>query len=373
MKLKLILSAALVAGVISARAATAAVAPVTTPAATPAPKTDSMTELFGDPVVAKGKGFEIKRSELDAVVSGAKANAAAANQMLPPDFEVSVLNQLVTIQLLLQKATPADREVGKQEADVQFTNLVEHFGSQEAFARQLKMVGMTEADLRTKATQEATAKAALKRELNVKVSDAQVQAYYSNHADAFQEPEKTHVRHILLMTIDPQARQPLSTNTVAAKRKQMDDIVKRIKDGEDFAALAKQYSEDPGSKENGGELPKFGHGDMVPEFEAAAFALKPGQVSDVITTMYGYHLIKAIDRSSAKKYSLTENIPQISKTPAAICKAELEGEQIRDLAPAFVKKLRAESTLEILDPSLKALDQIMQDAATNAPAAGSNP
>jgi len=63
----------------------------------------------------------------------------------------------------------------------------------------------------------------------------------------------------------------------------------------------------------------------------------------------------------------------VVQTPAAICKAELEGEQIRDLAPAFVKKLRAESTLEILDPSLKALDQIMQDAATNAPAADSNP
>lgn len=372
MNLKLILSAALVAGVISARAATAAVAPVT-PAATVAPKTDSMTELFGDPVVAKGKGFEIKRSEIDAVVSGAKANAAAANQQLPPDFEVSVLNQLVTIQLLLQKATPADRAAGKEEADVQFTNLVEHFGSEEAFARQLKVVGMTEADLRSKATQEATAKAALKRELNVKVSEAQVQAYYSNHTQAFEEQEKVHVRHILLMTIDPQARQPLSTNTVAAKRKQMDDLIKRIKDGEDFAALAKQYSEDPGSKENGGELPKFGRGDMVPEFEAAAFALKPGQVSDVITTMYGYHIIKSIDRSPAKKYGLTENIPQISKTPAAICKAELEGEQIRDQAPAFVKKLRAESTLEILDPSLKALDQIMQDAATNAPAADSNP
>ena len=366
MKLKLILSAALVAGVISAQAATSG-------ATNSAPKADAMTTLFGDPVIAKGKGFEIKRSELDEVVTGAKANAAAANQMLPPDFEISILNQLVTIQLLLSKATPADRVTGKNEADMQFTNLTERFGSAEAFARQLKVVGMTEENLRAKAAAEATAKAALKRELNLNITDAQVLAYYSNHAAAFEEPEKAHVRHILLMTIDPAARQPLSTNTVAAKRNQIESILKRAKGGEDFAALAKQYSEDPGSKDNGGELPKFGRGDMVAEFEAAAFSLKPNQISDVITTMYGFHVIKLLDKAAAKKYALTENIPQISKTPAAICKAELESEQIRSLAPAYVQKLRADSKVEILDPGLKALEQALLDAASNAPAAGANP
>ena len=109
------------------------------------------------------------------------------------------------------------------------------------------------------------------------------------------------------MTIDPQARVPLTTNTIAAKRKLIDEIQKRAAGGEDFAALAKQYSEDPTSKANGGELPKFARGEMVPEFEAAAFSLAPGQVSDVVTTMYGYHVIKAIDRSPAKKYGLTDN------------------------------------------------------------------
>ena len=363
MKLKLIFSATLLAGVISTQAATA-------PATNSAPKSDAMTALFGDPVVAKGKGFEIKRSELDGVVSGAKANAAASNQPLPQGFEISVLNQLVTIQLLMQKATPADQLAGKTEADLQFTNLIEHFGSSEAFARQLKMVGMTEADLRAKATQEATAKAALKRELSLNITDAQVKEYYSNHTAAFEEPEKVHVRHILLMTIDPSAGVSLTTNAVAAKRKLIDEIQKRVTGGEDFAALAKQYSEDPGSKEKGGELQSFARGDMVPEFEAAAFALKAGQVSDVITTKYGFHVIKGIDKSPAKKYGLSDNIPQIDKTPADICKAELETEQIRELAPAFIDKLRLAYNVEILDPGLKAMEQIVLDAATNAPATG---
>lgn len=364
MKLKLILSVALAAGVISAQAVSSGTTTNTNA------KADSMTALFGDPVVAKGKGFEIKRSELDGVVSGAKANAAAAGQSLPPGFEVSVLNQLVTIQLLMQKATPADRTAGQAEADLQFTNLLEHFGSTEAFSRQLKMVGMTEADLRAKAAQEATAKAALKRELNLNISDAQVTAYYSNHAAAFEEPEKVHVRHILLMTIDPSAGVPLTTNAVAAKRKLIDEIQKRVVAGEDFATLAKQYSEDPGSKENGGELQSFGKGDMVPEFEAAAFSLKAGQVSDVITTKYGFHIIKGIDKSPAKKFGLTDNIPQIDKTPAAICKSELESEQIRQLAPAFIDKLRLAYNVEILDPGLKAMEQAILDASTNSAAPG---
>ena len=329
-----------------------------------------MTTLFGDPVIAKGKGFELKRSDLDGVVTGAKANAAAANQTLPADFEVSVLNQLITIQLLLQTANAADKVAGQAESDAQYTNLLAHFATPEAFARQLKMVGMTETELRAKAAQEATAKAALKRELNLNVTDAQVKEYYSNHAAAFEEPEKAHVRHILLMTIDPKERMPLATNVVTAKRKQIDDIQKRAAAGEDFATMAGKYSEDPGSKDNGGELPAFGRGDMVPEFEAAAFALKPGQVSDVITTMYGYHVIKSIERLPARKYGLTDNIPQVDKTPAAICKLQIEGEQIRDQAPAYIAQLRKDSNVEILDPNLKALAQMMQDASTNAPAGG---
>ena len=79
-----------------------------------------MTALFGDPVIAKGKGFELKRSDLDSVVTGAKANAAAANQQLPQGFEVGVLNQLVTIQLLLTKANDADKAAGQAEADTQY-------------------------------------------------------------------------------------------------------------------------------------------------------------------------------------------------------------------------------------------------------------
>jgi len=359
MKLKLILSAALIAGAMSAAAATENAAAGTNANA-------AMAALFGDPVIVKGKGFEIKRSELDQVLSGAKANAAAQGQMLPPNFDLEILNQLITIQLLLQKATPADRAAGQADADLQYTNLLKRFGSAEAFERQLKAVGMTVADLRGKAVQEAVAKTALKRELNVAPTEEDAKDYYTKHAAEFEQPEMAHVRHILLMTIDPASRTPLLTNTVAAKRKQIDDLRKRALAGEDFAKLAKEFSEDPGSKENGGELPEFPRGQMMPEFESAAFALASNQVSEVVTTVYGFHVIKATEnKSAAKKYNFAETIPQANDTVAGICKKQLEIEKIKALAPDYVKKLRTDSNVELLDPALKSLEEKL-DAASAA-------
>jgi len=372
MKLKLILSAALVAGVLSASAVTQPAAVSTTaaaPAATNSPTPEAaMKALFGDPVIVKGKGFELKQSDLDQVLSGAKANAAAQGQQLPPEFSVAILNQLITIQALLQKATPADRAAGQVDADLQYTNLVKRFGSIEAFERQLKVVGMTVDELRAKAAQEAVAKATLKRELNISVTADEAKAFYTKHAADFEQPETAHVRHILLMTVDPETRMSLPTNAVAAKRKQADELLKQIRGGADFAELAAKYSEDPGSKDKGGDLGEFPRGQMVPEFEATAFSLTNNQVSEVITTQFGYHILKGIEKKPAKKFAFTDMLPQINKSVADICKSEVESDKIKNLAPDYVKNLRKDLDIEIVDPALKALDESVRAQAEAAPA-----
>jgi len=333
----------------------------------------AMTALFGDPVIARGSGFEIKRSELDQVMTGVKSTAAARGQTIPPGqltlIESQLLDRLIQDQLLLQKATDADRTNGVQKAGLQMNMLLERFGSQEVLERQMKAVGLTVAELRAKIIQENTAQAVKIRELNVTVTDAEVKQFYDNPTNLadFEQPEMVYARHILLMTMDPVTRTPLSTDQQQAKRKQMDDLLKRIRGGADFAALAKQYSEDPGSKDNGGELPAFPHGQMVPEFEAAAFSLTNNQVSDVITSAYGYHIIKLLDKTPAKKLALTDKVPSSDVTIASRIKDFLTQQKTEKLAPAYLEKLRKAADVQILDADLKAAAAAA--AAANAPVA----
>jgi parvulin-like peptidyl-prolyl isomerase len=369
-KMKLIFPAALAAIIFGATSAWAAANPSSTNAApavadTNAAPAATMASLFGDPVIASGKGVEVKQSALDEVVLGIKSAAAARNQTIPPQqlmgIESKMLDRLIQIQLLLQKSTAADKATGAAKAESQLTNLLARAGSQAAFDRQLKAVGMTPTELRTKITQEATATATLTRELNVIVTDAEVTNFYAAHPTDFEQPEMVHVRHILLLTMDPVTHAPLTADQIAAKRKQIDDILKRAQAGEDFAVLATQYSEDPGSKDNGGEMPAFGHGEMVPQFEAAAFSMKTNTISSVVTTDYGFHIIKMLDITPAQTVPYAKVADKI--------KDYLAQQKTEKLAPAYLAGLTKDADVQILDPDLKAAAAALAAAAlTNAPA-----
>jgi parvulin-like peptidyl-prolyl isomerase len=307
-EMKTILPAALAAVLMAAtcvRAVTPPPAPASTnkvPAAAPASTNAStvitttntsleaaMTALFGNPVLAKGNGFEIKRSELDEAVSGVRAAAAMRGQTISPE------QQLLIEQQLLEAV-----------ADTQLAALLDRAGSETNLNQQLRAVGMTQADLRTKVTEEAIAQAVLQRELKINVTEAEVKKFYDDHPADFEQPEMAHVRHVLTSIVDTTTGNMMTADQQAAKRKQADGLLKRARDGEDFAALAKAFSDDPGSRDKGGELPAFPRGEMVPEFEAAAFALTNNQISDVITTQFGYHIIKMIEKVPAKKVTLTD-------------------------------------------------------------------
>ena len=368
-KMKLFFSATLAAVLLALPQTQGATPPPV--ADTNASPVDAMTALFGDPVIVKGRGFEIKRSELDEVIVGLKSAAAAHGETISPEqlsgIQSQMLNRLIQIQLLMQKATDADKADGRKKADAQIATLLERAGSQEALDRQLKGVGMTLDELRTKVTQEATAMITLQNQLNITVTDSEVNQFYTDHPTDFEQPEQAHVRHILLMTIDPTTRAPLPDDQVKAKKKQIDDILKRARAGEDFSKLATEYSEDPGSKDKGGELAPFGRGEMVPEFEAAAFTLNTNQISDVVTTAYGYHIILLLDKTPAKKLALTDRVPLTDTTIADKIKDFLTQQKTEKLAPAYLENLKKEAGVEILDPDLKAAVEAAAAAATNAP------
>jgi len=374
-KTKMIFSAVLAAVLIAlprAHAVTGGAAATNAPAdaATNSKPADVMATLFGDPVIAKGNGFEIKQSQLDGVMDDIKARAAAAGQTVPPEeLTKTVLNSLIVNQVLLQMATDADKADGKKEADQYIAQIVKQFGSQTAVEVQLKAAGKTFDGWRTEMTQQRTATAVMIRELNAAPSEAEVKKYYDDNPKASEMPEQVHVRHILLLTMDTTAHAPLPDDQVKAKKKQIDDILKRARSGEDFAKLAKEYSEDPGSKDNGGELPPFARASadpshaMVPEFEAAAFSLTNNQIGDVVTSQYGYHIIQLLDKTPARKLALTDKLLSGDTMLADEIKGFLAGQKLRELAPAYIEKLSKSPGVEILDPALKAL----MSASTNAP------
>jgi len=388
-KTKTIFSAALAAAVFGAIAAIAATENAATPVMPPPPAAvnaasnampaDLVTKLFGDPVIAKGKGVEVKRSQLDAEILRVKTSNAAQGREITPEqisgAEPQLLNSLIVRQLVLAKATVEDKTQGKAEFDkaLQQSKLSGKLTDAEFDKRlnqQLQLMNMTRDEWEKEEINQRTTIFALKRELNVAATDAEAKAFYSSNSADFEVPERVHVRHILLLTIDPATHAPLSDDQVKAKRKQMDDILKRLRAGEDFAKLATQYSEDPGPKENGGELTPFARAKdspdprqaVVKEFEDAAFSLTNNQISDVITTTYGYHIIQLLDRTPAVKLAFTDNVPSSTVTVAEYIKNNiLEPQKLSKLAPDYLKRLNKDAGVEILDPALKPM--MTDDAA----------
>lgn len=136
----------------------------------------------------------------------------------------------------------------------------------------------------------------------INVTEEDMSIYYKAHQDEFRTPEMVRARHILIK-VDKSA----SEDDKRKAREKAEDILKKVKAGEDFAKLASEFSDDPGSKNKGGDLGFFPKGRMVPDFEKVAFSMKPGEVSDIIETPFGFHIIKVEE----KKESILEPYEKI--------------------------------------------------------------
>jgi peptidyl-prolyl cis-trans isomerase C len=326
--------------------------------------------LFTNTIVAKGKGVSVTRNQLDEEIVRIKANAAAQGQMVPPDLEEQVLNGFINRQLLMAKTTPADKAKGKQDFDATLQKIkTSQKLSDEEFnqklSQQLRLMGLTREEWEKQGIEQATLPIVLARELNITITDEQAKKFYQDNPAKFEQPEMVRVAHILIGTKDRTTGADLTDEQKAAKMKQIQDLLKRARAGEDFSKLAKEYSEDPGSKDNGGEY-TFPRGQMMPEFEAAAFSLNTNQVSDVVTTPYGYHIIKLYEKIPAKKVEFEKAEPDI--------KEYLLSQEIKKQFNQYTAKLRKEADVQILDDKLKQTDLFTPgDTIPSTPSGSSKP
>lgn len=313
----------------SAQAAPAAPAPAE--AAKPVP-----AEL--PEVIARVNGETVTKQEFQEFLQSLEARAGGP---VPADQRDQVyrrvLDQIVGYKLLQQEAKARKIAVPDTEVEARIGEIKKQFPSEDVFMQTLIERKMTLAQMRDDARtdmavgklieEEITARAALKPE--------QVQEFYDKNPDQFKQPERVRASHILISL--PEGADAAAK---AAARTKAEQVLKDVKSGQDFAALAKAHSQDPGSAVQGGDLGFFEQGQMVGPFNDAAFALAPGTASDLVETQFGYHIIKVAEKQAARTIPLDEVRPQVEQF--------LQNRNREEQTEAFVKALRTKGKIEIL-------------------------
>ena len=177
-----------------------------------------------------------------------------------------------------------------------------------------------------------------KLEAGVQVTQDDLRSYYDQHRDQYKTPEQVKVSHILIKTPLPGADNKVDEKGVAEAQHRAEDLLKQVKSGANFEDLAKKYSEDPGSAKQGGSLGWIGRGQTVPEFEKSAFSLPKGQISELVKSSYGFHIIRVDDKQEAHAKSLDEVKSEIEP----IVKHQLADQAAQKKAGELLKQARSQ-------------------------------
>lgn len=203
---------------------------------------------------------------------------------------------------------------------------------------------------------------------SVPVSQADLQAYYNQHQDDYRIPETVTVRHILIKTPTPDANGKVDQKGVDAAKAKAEDVQKQLKSGADFGDLAKKYSDDPGSAQEGGLLPPITRGRTVPEFEQAAFNTPKGQTTDIIRTSYGFHIIRVEDKQTARMKPLDEVKvqiePAVKQQKTAVAAQNLANSVQSTARTAGLDKAAAEKGLTVTSTELIAQNDPLPGVGT---------
>jgi peptidyl-prolyl cis-trans isomerase C len=306
------------------------------PAATPPPEAAAKPVPVELPdVVARVNGEAIGKADLQGAVAQLESRAG---RTVPPDQRDrvfrGVLDQLIAYRLLAQESTTRKIAVPDAEIESRLAELRKQFPSEQAFEEALTQQHMTSAEVRDSVRRGLEINQLIDTELSSRaaVTPEQVSQFYATNS--FQQGERVRASHILVLV--PEGADASAKEQARAKAA---DILKDVKAGKDFAELAKQYSQDPGSAPSGGDLGYFERGQMVGPFEEAAFSLMPGATSELVESRFGFHIIKVADKQAARTIPLDEVRERIE--------AYLKDQNREEQMQAFVNDLRSKATVEI--------------------------
>ena len=289
-------------------------------------------------VLARVNGEAIERWEVENAVKQVEARAGGA---VPPDKrdEVlrGVLDQLVSYHLLAQESRARKLDVTDADVQARMSQLRQQFPTEDAFKSGLTAQGLTVDQLQKQTRMGLEITKVIETEVNSKIAvqDADVDAFYKQNLDRFKQGETVHASHILIGVQQNANAAQKQEARVAAQA-----LLKQVRGGADFAALARERSQDAGSAPNGGDLGFFPKGQFTPNFEAAAFSIKPGTVSGLVETPFGFHIIKVIARRPPRTVPFAEASGDIKQFLA-------QGQHNAKLEQ-LVTQTKAKSKVEIL-------------------------
>lgn len=273
-------------------------------------------------------------SQMDMVVDRLQASGRFPDASQLEEIRGQVLENLIARELLYQESQKKGIKISEEEVNEQLISLKAQFPNEEEFNKALQRMNLTEASIKEKLARDLALKKLIDHEIapKVKLSDSDIRAYYDNNLETFKQPERVKASHILIK-VDPKA----DASQKAEAKKKIDLVQEKLQKGEDFGALAKEYSEGP-SGPNGGELGYFTRGQMVKPFEEVAFAMKPGEVSGMVETRFGYHLIKVTDKTPETTMSYDDVKDRLRQF--------LNQKKLQEEINVYVKRLEEDAKIE---------------------------
>ena len=299
--------------------------------------------------IAAVNGAVITQEDLDTELSLAQQQFANQGKGQPSDEQLAEIKKnlfegLITRKLLYLESQKKGMEVDDATIDERLANMRKQFPKEEDFKGMLEKMHLTEDLLKAQLREGMAIQKLIDQEVisHIEILDKDTKDYYDGHTDLFKQSEKIQASHILIKA-DPGAGESVKADAL----KEIKKIQKELKEGGDFAALAREHSQCP-SAAKGGDLGEFGRGQMVKPFEDAVFSMKPGEISDIVETDFGYHLIKAGDR---KPGTITD-YKDIKDKLAQYLKQMKTGEEVKK----YIEKLKEQAKIEKFLPEAKKQD-----------------
>jgi len=299
--------------------------------AAPEKKAEDVAALVnGEPIISAAV-----QGEVNGILRRYYSQGQKPNEAEMASIKESALEKLIKLELLNQASKKAGIAVNNADVESELAGYKKGFADEKEFAKAIAEAGLNEAELKKQIVKNFAIQKYIDSQFKgkVKVTDQDAKEFYTSNKEKFEQPEMVHARHILLLSKEGDSKADKNR-----KREKLMQIKKELKGGADFTELAKKFSEGP-SKEQGGDLGFFARGQMVKPFEQVAFSMMPGDVSDIVETEFGYHLIKMEEKRPAKTVTFEESKVKITNY--------LSQEKLNENIETYLKEARAKADVKI--------------------------